>query len=139
MKIFGVFLLIAAVGLFKGCSEIKYAIGGEEAEATFNRISKGYARRGEANHKFALYTFTDVDGKRCTGACAVSLDWDSPSDGKLDIEYMPGKREAGTTNTVSRLKGAGGSASWIMLIIGVVGSLVSGIVWIKAMESDRPD
>ena len=131
------FYIITIAGLFKGCTDLEYAISGEEAIATFRDIRTSKTRHGGtiANVR---YRFTDSAGKELMGYDGIAPDWQPPADGQLEIVYIPGKMELSGGSAVSRLKSSSGKVGLIMLMVGLGGTLIFGFLAVKTMESSTP-
>jgi hypothetical protein len=139
LKYLGFSLLIVVIGFWKGWTDLQFAMGRAETTAQFTRFSSSKTSRGRpTGMKNVHYGFTDKSGAACIGCDEVSEDWSEPGDGRLTIVYLPGKKELGSNNTVSRLKESG-RAYGLWLILGGLGAAAfCGFMMVRHMKTTTP-
>jgi hypothetical protein len=86
----GAVVLISAV---MSCTEIRYAIWGQTAEATIQRTHEVqiYRRHGMSETKLAVeYEFSEQDGTERKEVMNQEMNWPVPADHKIKVQYLPG-------------------------------------------------
>ena len=144
---FFICLVVLCVGLFLGYQDLKFSFKGKEVTATFIKMSEGYKesslldnrddsyrrRNRKATYQYVRYKFVDHEDKHRIGYDRVDLDWRPPGNRKIDIEYIPGKMMIDRANSVTRLKGGKPVFAYFVLIIGCMGSIMSGWFWWRGL------
>lgn len=137
-KLVGVFALLTFFGLFKGCTDIRFAWGGEKTVATFMDATKTTGRYGQPVSQRVRYNFLDKDKAFCIGYDNVDLDWTPPADSKVKIVYLPGQQDIDQRCTVSRLQESSSVFGIMLLLIGLGGTAIFGYRAFRFMERASP-
>jgi hypothetical protein len=135
LKMVGIFVLITLFGLFKGCADIRFAWGGEKTVATIMDTSANRGRHNRPVSQRVRYNFLDKDKAFCIGYDNVGLEWSPPADGQLKIVYLPGKQDVVQRCAVSRLQESSSVFGIMLLLVGLVGTAISGYMVFRFMEN----
>jgi hypothetical protein len=139
LKYLGLSLLLVVIGLWKGWTDMQFALSGTETTAQFTRFSTSRTSRGRSTGmKNVHYRFTDKKGAACIGADEVSEDWSEPGGGTLAIVYLPGKKELGSENTVSRLKESSRAYGVWLFLGGLAATAFCGVMMVRHMKTTPP-
>ncbi len=80
---------------YASCTEFKYALRGEQAEATVVKVRKTREIRRHGQGREVLdvtFTFAEADGAERRETLHRPLDWTPPPDNLVAVQYLPGKK-----------------------------------------------
>lgn len=113
LKWTGVAACLFLISAYFSISELRYGIWGRTIQGNIVRTSK------DVDHErmTVRYTFSEPGGKERNETDDVSVDWELPSTGPVDVQYIPG-------TTTSRIHG-NSHTWWVYVFLGSL--LILGI------------